>query len=205
MAPSPTSCSVGVAFHQVPEYPTQWCLVLSQSQRFEGKVWCGSINETTKGRGTEWRHLDWSPSRLLPMGFFLGVIAIAQSSQSVTVVQDSVPMQSILSEVIGSSQSPTWEDIGCDSEKFVGLALKHLCERGLINLPGTDRATLPNLIRGRIPTLQDAQRPQRGSYPVVALKTGKITFARAKVLNQYTYVLCIVVLQLRLISSPLRS
>lgn len=91
-------------------------------------------------------------------------------------------MQSILSEVAGHSQSLTWEDIGRDSEKFVGLALKHLCEEGLISLPGTDQATLPNLIRGRLPTLQSAQRPAKGSYPVVAFKTGKITFSRGKLL-----------------------
>ncbi|KAI0247323.1 hypothetical protein BJV78DRAFT_944318 [Lactifluus subvellereus] len=182
MPPQPPSCSVGVAFHTVPDFPIQWALVLSKSERFEGKVWCSTLNETTNGRGAFWTHLDWSPSRLNPAAVFSGVIGIARSSQSVNTVQSSVPLQSIVSEV-DCSQGLSWEDIGRDSEKYVGLALVHLCEGGLISLPGTDPATLPNLIRGRLQTLLGAHYPGRGSYPVVALKTGRITYARARLLN----------------------
>jgi hypothetical protein len=169
-------CNVGVAFYTVPQFPLQWVLVLSESEKFEGDVWCTTINETTNGPGASWTHLDWSPSGLLhPIGFFSGVISIAQSSKSISTLQDLLPLERIVSEVL--PQSSTWEHIGRDSSKYVSLVLQHLCDGRFISVPGTNTAILPDLIRGRFQNLQAAQRPGSGSYPVVPLKTGEITYA----------------------------
>jgi hypothetical protein len=181
MAPQRSACHVGVAFHTVPGFPTQWSVVLSQSQRFEGKVWCTTISETTNGRGTFWKHLDWSPSRLDPMALFSGVIWVAKSTYAVSTLQNWVSSECIIPGK-NDSESPTWDDIGRDSEEFAGLVLLRIFEGGYILLPDAHPPTLTSLIRDRLPDLQAAERPDRGSYPILSIDTGKITYARAKLL-----------------------
>jgi hypothetical protein len=181
MAPRQPVSHVGVAFHTVPGFPTQWSIVFSQSQQFEGEVWCATIIETTNGRTSVWTHLDWSPSRLDLMALFSGVVWITESTHSVNVLQNSVHLRGIISE-IDSSNPYVWNDIGRDSEKFVSLVLWSIFQKRYVNLPEKVPSILILSIRRYLYDLQAAGRPDQESYPVLSIKTGKTTYARAMLL-----------------------
>ncbi|KAH9974931.1 hypothetical protein BGW80DRAFT_123528 [Lactifluus volemus] len=176
MAPVHAFCSVGVAFHTTPGYPTQWTFVISRSEWFQGKVWVSTLIENTGGRGATSMFLDWSPACLNQSMLFTGIVKVAESPIPFNTLKDAIPMGELVSKVNPSFSSVAWEDIGTDSEKYVGLILSHLCENRYISVPGTDHKELTHLIRGRLENLHKADIPRTGKYPVLDLTTGNAVY-----------------------------
>ncbi|KAI0287763.1 hypothetical protein BC826DRAFT_1108192 [Russula brevipes] len=173
LKPNPGSrllpCHIGVAFYHVPGFATQWVLVLSHDQLFQGKVWCSTAIKSVNGWRESRKICRPSLAAFDPIARLSGVVHVARSQMSMRFLVASVSEYEIVSE----AEAEAGQSLASNPdipERYVVQILLLLYRKRSLKLPVRDPIVLANLIRGGLPVLQSAQHPpMSNTFPVVHL------------------------------------
>ena len=81
---------VGLAIFNLSRFPTQWVLVLSGNEFFQGRVLCGTVSKTVDGWQEIWTECEHSPASFNCSATFAGVIYIARLTASMELVYSEI-------------------------------------------------------------------------------------------------------------------
>jgi hypothetical protein len=160
---------VGLAIFNPTGFPTQWVLVLSPNELFQGRVMCSTVGMNVNGFQEIWMECAGSPASFNRAATFAGVIHIAVLTQPIEVVQAEIKSKGIIST---KSANPAYTD------QYVLQALKCIGDRrfGPSSLLSREKE-LYEAIQARIPILN--QSPQTtSSFPVTSIPLGGVRFGK---------------------------
>src|SRR5258708_36381074 len=112
------SSHVGLALFNPTGFPTQWVLVLSTNELFEGRVMCGTVGVSVNGWRGFWMECDCSPASFNRAATFVGVIHIAALTAPMDVVYSEIRSSGVI------STNPAYTD------RYVLQALRRIGDRG---------------------------------------------------------------------------
>jgi hypothetical protein len=151
---------VGLAIFNPPGYPTQWVLVLSADELFQGRVLCGTIGMTVNGWQEIWTTCDDSPASFNRAARFAGVIHVARLTVPVERVHSEIRSKGLISK----KSDPTYTD------QYVLQALGSISNRNFCFGPSSicNEKELNKAIQARVPLLYQYSRVD-SSFPIVSL------------------------------------
>jgi hypothetical protein len=163
----PAISHVGLAIFNPTGFPTQWVLVLSPNELFQGRVLCSTVGINVNGWQEIWMECDRSPSSFNRAATFAGVIHIAVLDQPMEFVHSQIKSSGVVSM---KDANPAYTD------KYVLQALKRIGDRRL----GPDsllsrEKELYEEIQARIPILNRSPRTP-ASFPVVSIPLAGVRF-----------------------------
>jgi hypothetical protein len=165
-------CHVGVAFYNVPGFPPQWVLILSERRLFEGTVWCNSAVETVNGWHEFSSKCTPSLAALDPMRHLSGVIHVARTSMPMKKLRKAVSKYKIASDA-GLLSVPDADM----HERYVIQVLLHLCRGSCLRIPTLNPISLADMIRRRASILPVSHSPAMDNmFPVVRLMKHGISY-----------------------------
>jgi hypothetical protein len=161
-------CHVGLAIFNPASFPTQWVLVLSENELFQGRVLCSTVGMTVNGWQEIWMSCDHSPASFNRAAVFAGVIHIDALS---------VPMDYIHSEIKSKGMALTNANPAY-TDRYVLQVLRCIGDRrfGFSDLLSKEK-DLYEAIRLRIPLLYQTP-PTRTSFPIASLSRDGVRFGK---------------------------
>jgi hypothetical protein len=159
---------VGLAIFNLSRFPTQWVLVLSANEFFQGRVLCGTVSTTVNGWQETWTECEQSPASFNRSATFAGVIYIAQLTESMELVYSGIRCKGMV------PANPAHTD------KYVLQALRRIGDAyfGAPNLLSREKE-LYEAIKKRIPLLN--QFPCADSpFPVASLLPDGVRIGKAQ-------------------------
>ena len=155
---------VGLAIFNPKSFPTQWVLVLSPNETFQGRVICSTVCPTVNGWQEVWVECDPSPASFNRSAAFAGVIHIAVLDRSMDFVYSEIKSKGIVND-------PVYTD------RYVMKALgriNDICHTSSSILL-RDGKELYEALRARIPLL--TRYTQMGSsFPIASLSLDGVRF-----------------------------
>jgi hypothetical protein len=167
------STHVGLAIFNPAGFPTQWVLVLSANELFQGRVLCSTAGMTVNGRQEISLECEYSPASFNLAATFAGVIHIARLTQSMEVVYSDIKSKGTVST---KNLNPAYTD------RYVLQALRRIGDRyfGLSSFLSRERE-LYEAIQARIPLLN--QSPCTSStFPIASLSLAEVRVGKS---NRY--------------------
>lgn len=160
---------VGLAIFNPIGFPTQWVLVLSANELFEGRVLCSTVGMTVNG----WQEISMectsSPATFNRAAMFAGVIHIEVLTQPMEVVEYEIKSKSIVS---AKNANPAYTD------QYVLKALRCIGDKRFGPSSFLSREKEVNeAIQARIPILNQSARTT-SSFPIVSIPLGGVRFGR---------------------------
>jgi hypothetical protein len=165
-----TISHVGLAIFNPTGFPTQWVLVLSANELFQGRVLCSTVGTTVNGWQEIWMECDYSPASFNRAATFAGVIHIEVLTVPMEVVHSEIKSKGVVST---KNANPAYTD------QYVLQALKRIGDRrfGQGSLLAREKE-LYEAIRARIPLLNQSPR-NSSSFPIVSLSLAGVRFGRS--------------------------
>ncbi len=162
---------VGLAIFNPVGFPTQWVLVLSPNELFQGRVLCSTVGTTVNGWQEIWMECEHSPASFNRAATFAGVIHIAVLTQPVEVVHSEIKSKGIVST---KSANPAYTD------QYVLQALRRIGDRrfGPSNFLSREKE-LYGAIQARIPLLNQSPRTSC-TFPIASLSLDGVRVGRSK-------------------------
>ena len=160
-------CHIGLAIFNPARFPTQWVLVLSANEFFQGRALCGSVDTTVNGWQEIWMECEYSPALFNDTATFAGVIHIARLDQSIELVHSGISCKG------SGSTNPAYTD------RYVLQALRRIGDAylGASSLLSRERE-LYEAIKARIPLLN--QIPcTNSSFPIASLSPDGVLVGKA--------------------------
>jgi hypothetical protein len=151
---------VGLAIFNPAGFPTQWVLVLSANELFQGRVICSTVGTTVNGWQEIWMECDHSPASFNRAATFAGVIHIAVLTQPMEFVHAEIKSKGVVSTKIAN---PAYTD------QYVLQTLRRIGDRrfGPSSFLSREKE-LYEAIKARIPLLNQSPRTN-SSFPVASL------------------------------------
>ena len=161
---------VGLAIFNPTGFPTQWVLVLSPNEYFQGRVLCSTVGLNVNGWQEIWTECPSSPASFNRAATFAGVIHIEVLTQPIEVVQAEIKSKGIIST---KSANPAYTD------QYVLQALKCIGDRrfGPSGFLSKEKE-IYDAIQARIPTLNRSPRTTT-TFPVVSIPLDGVRFGRS--------------------------
>lgn len=148
---------VGLAIFNPRSFPTQWVLVLSTNELFQGRVICSTVGTTVNGWREIWMECECSPASFNRSAPFGGVVHLAVLTQPMEVVQSHIKSNEI------GSKNPAYTD------QYVLQTLRRIGNRGFEPSGLLSREKeLYDAIQARIAIL-DQFRCTNSTFPVASL------------------------------------
>jgi hypothetical protein len=162
---------VGLAIFNVPNFPTQWVLVLCNNELFQGHVLCSTVGMNVDGWQEFWVECDWSPISFNRAATFVGVVHVAVLS---------VSMERVHSEFLAKGTLSKTDDNPAYTDRYVLRALKRIGEKRFgDDSILTKEEQLSKVVREKIPLLlQNQSPPSTHTYPVAFLPQSGISGVR---------------------------
>ena len=166
-----TISHVGLAIFNPGGYPTQWVLVLSQNELFQGRVLCSSVSVSVDGWQEIWMECDCSPAAFNVASQFAGVIHIAVLTQSMEFVHSEIKSQGVVST---KNANPAYTD------QYVLQVLRRIGDRrfGPSSILSREKE-LSGAIQARVPLLNQSPRTA-SSFPVASLTWDGVRVGKSK-------------------------
>jgi hypothetical protein len=161
------TCHIGLAIFNLARFPTQWVLVLSANEFFQGRVLCGSVGTTANGWQEIWMECEYSPASFNGAATFAGVIHIAQLNQSIELVHSGISCRGT------GSTNPAYTD------RYVLQALRRIGDAyfGASSLLSRERE-LYEAIKARILLLNQIPNTN-SSFPIASLSLDGVLVGKA--------------------------
>ncbi len=162
---------VGLAIFNPAGYPTQWVLVLSPNELFQGRVLCSTIGMNVNGWQEIWMECDSSPAGFNRAAAFAGVIHIEVLTVPMDVVHSEIKTKGVIST---KSANPAYTD------QYVLQALRRIGDRrfGPSSLLSKEKE-LHEAIQARIPLLNQYPRTD-STFPVASITLDGVRVAKSK-------------------------
>jgi len=162
---------VGLAIFNPASFPTQWVLVLSAHELFQGKVMCSTVWMSVNGWQEIWMECDNSPASFNRAATFAGVIHIAVLTQPMEFVHSEIKNNGIVS---AKQANPAYTD------QYVLQALRRIGDRrfGPSSLLSREKE-LNEGLRSRIPLLNRYPHTS-SSFPVASLSQDGVRFGKSQ-------------------------
>lgn len=170
---------VGIALFNPPGFPTQWVLAFSNSELFQGRVWCTTLGLSVNGLQEHWVDCEWSPVSFNRTATFIGVVHVAVLAR---------PMESVRSELSARGSLLVGGDNPAYTDRFVLGALKRIGERrfGNTSIILTKEEELGKAVRASIHVLLGHQYPPGShSFPVAFVQMGGCGQIREAKMNRF--------------------
>jgi hypothetical protein len=159
---------VGLAIFNPNSFPTQWVLVLSANESFQGRVICSTVCMSVNGWQEVWMECESSPASFNRSATFAGVIHIAMLNR---------PMEHVYSEIKsnGVANNPVYTD------KYVMQALRRINDRRFApsNFLFRDTKELYEALKARISLLNHSPR-MGSSFPIASLSLDGVRFGASE-------------------------
>ncbi|KAF8497923.1 hypothetical protein F5888DRAFT_264101 [Russula emetica] len=157
---------LGLAIFNPTDFPTQWVLVLSANELFQGRVLCSTIGMTVNGWKEIWTECEYSPASFNPAATFAGVIHIDMLTVPMEHVRSEIQFKGNVSHV-----NPTYTD------KYVLQVLRIIGDRGFGFSSFSREKELYEAIQSRIPVLNKSSR-SNSLFPVASLSLDGVRFGK---------------------------
>jgi hypothetical protein len=160
-------CHVGLAIFNLAGFPTQWVLVLSANEFFQGHVLCSTVGTTVNGCQEIWMECECSPASFNRTATFAGVIYVAQLAHSMELVHSEIRCKGMV------STNPAYTD------RYVLQALRRIGEKYFGHSSFLSREKeLYEAIKARAPLLH--QLPcNNSSFPIASLSLDGVRAGKA--------------------------
>jgi hypothetical protein len=171
MFDSPFRSHVGLAIFNPPGFPTQWVLVLSATNTFQGRVLCSTVGMSVNGWQEIWMECESSPASFNRAATFAGVLYVEGLIHPVEAVHAAILSEGIISAM---DTNPAYTD------QYVMKALRRIGDRyfGTSSLLSREK-DLYEAIRACVNILVRTPRTIP-SFPVVTIPQGGLHFGTLK-------------------------
>jgi hypothetical protein len=148
---------VGLAIFNPAGFPTQWVLVLSRNELFQGRVLCSTVGTTVNGWQQICMECEHSPASFNRAATFAGVIHIAALPEKMDVIHSDIKSKGIV------STNPAYTD------RYALQALRRIGDKlfGPSSFLSKEKE-LYEAIRARVPLLIQS-RCTSPSFPIASL------------------------------------
>lgn len=162
---------VGLAIFNPTSFPTQWVLVLSANELFQGRVICSTVGMSVNGWQEIWAECNHSPASFNRAAIFSGVIHIAVLTQPMEFVHAEIKSRGLVSTKDGN---PVYTD------QYVLHALRRIGDRrfGLSSILSREKE-LNEAIQARIPILNQSPRTP-SSFPIVSISLDGVRYGKSE-------------------------
>jgi hypothetical protein len=159
---------VGLAIFNHSRYPTQWVLVLSANEFFQGRVLCSTVSTTVNGWQEIWTECEYSPASFNRSATFVGVIHIAQLTESMEHVYYEIRYKGMVSANPAQTDRYVLQALGRIGNAYFGAPSLLSREKELYEV-----------IKARIPLLNRFPRTN-SPFPVTSLSPEGVRVGKAR-------------------------
>jgi hypothetical protein len=147
--PSESTTYIGIAFNTAHGFPMQWSIVLSDNERFNGTMLCGTLIDSVNGWVESWRWCRQSLTTLAPYLSVLGIIKVGKVDRPVRDIHHSIFNK------VWNAQDGKGGAMYPPTNEFVRLNLLYLCNERTISFPPGVMDNFTNYITGLTRKLQE--------------------------------------------------
>lgn len=157
---------VGLAIFNPTGFPTQWVLVLSSNELFQGRVVCSTVGVNVNGWQEIWTECDYSPASFNRAATFAGVVHIAELTKPMETVHAEIKSKGIV-------LNPAYTD------RYVLQALRRIGDRRYGPSILSREKELNEAIQARIHILNQSPRTTT-SFPIVSISLDGVRFGKSQ-------------------------